>query len=162
MYKKRPNEHGIISKFSTILPFGLICLCKKIKAGEGSVRVSFRTRRWYAFPLGTRNLFEGSSVCKKPTPKIVPIRPKKLPQHVRAMSWHHAEFHDFQPCFGITGIKKPSFSIFPAEPRSPDVWISLPSLAWDLEIHPRTHMWFLKQLWCTGARACSSNSNYAH
>ena len=39
---------------------------------------------------------------------------------------------------------------------------SLPSLAWDLEIHPRTHMWFLKQLWCTGARACSLNLNYSH
>ncbi len=66
------------------------------------------------------------------------------------MSWDHAKFHDFQACFGIRGIKKPSFSIFPAEPWRPDVWISLPSLAWDIEIHPRTHMWFSKQLWCTG------------
>ena len=42
-----PNKPGIISKFSTILLFGLICLCKKIKAGDGSVRMSFRTRRWH-------------------------------------------------------------------------------------------------------------------
>ena len=42
-----PNEPGIIPKFSTILLFGLICLCKKIKAGEGSIRISFRTRRWH-------------------------------------------------------------------------------------------------------------------
>ena len=41
------NEPRIIPKFSTILIFGLICLCKKIKAGEGSVRMSFRTRRWH-------------------------------------------------------------------------------------------------------------------
>ena len=27
--EKMPNEHGIIPKFSTILLFGLICLCKK-------------------------------------------------------------------------------------------------------------------------------------
>jgi hypothetical protein len=33
--------------------------------------------------------------------------------------------------------------MFSAEPRRPDVWISFPFLAWDLEIHPRTHMWFL-------------------
>ena len=72
-------------------------------------------------------------VCKKLTPKLVPIRPKKLPQHVGAMSWHHAKFHDFHACFGFTGIKKPSFSIFLAEPRRPDVWISFPSLAWDLK-----------------------------
>ena len=44
---KRPNEPGIISKFSMIILFGLICLCKTIKAGEGSVRMSFRTRRWH-------------------------------------------------------------------------------------------------------------------
>ena len=86
----------------------------------------------------------------------------KLPQHVGAMSWDHAEFHDSQACFGITGIKKPSFSIFPAELRHPDVWISFPFLAWDLEIDPRTHMLFFNQLWCTGACACISNLNYSH
>ena len=41
------GEPEIIPKFSTILLFGLICVCKKIKAGEGSVRMSFRTRRWH-------------------------------------------------------------------------------------------------------------------
>ena len=46
MYK-RPNKHVIIPKFSTILLFGLICPCKNIKAGEGSVLMSFRTRRWH-------------------------------------------------------------------------------------------------------------------
>ena len=45
--QKRPNEPGIIPKFSMILLFGLICMCKKIKAGEGSVRMLFRTRRWH-------------------------------------------------------------------------------------------------------------------
>ena len=45
--QKRPNEPRIIPKFSMILLFGLICLCKKIKAGEGSVRMLFRTRRWH-------------------------------------------------------------------------------------------------------------------
>ena len=33
-------------------------------------------------------------------------RTEKLPQHASAMSWHHAKFHDFQACFGFTGIKK--------------------------------------------------------
>ena len=42
---------------------------------------------------------------------------EKLPQHIGAMPWDHAKFHDFEVCFGITGIKKPSFSIFSAEPR---------------------------------------------
>ena len=42
-----PNETWIVPKFSTIILFGLICLCKKIKAGQGSVRMSFRTWRWH-------------------------------------------------------------------------------------------------------------------
>ena len=161
MYKKRPNEPGIIPKFSTILLFGLICLCKKIKAGEGSVRMSFRTLRWHV-PSRSHEPSWGKFGLQEAYTKACPYSAKKLPQHVGAMSWDHSKFHDFQACFGITGIKKPSFSIFPAEPRRPDVWISFPFLAWDLEIHPRTHMWFFKQLWCTGACPCSSNLNYAH
>ena len=52
--------------------------------------------------------------------------------------------------------------MFSAEPRCPDFWISFPFLAWNLEIYPRTHMWFFNQLWCTGTCACISNLNYAH
>ena len=75
-----------------------------------------------ARPLSEPRAFLGEApVCKKLTPKLVPIRTEKLWQHVGAMSSHHAKFHDFQACFGITGIKKPSFSIFPAETRRPDV-----------------------------------------
>ena len=64
-----------------------------------------------------------ASVCKKLIPKSVPIRPFFLPQHGSTMTWHHAKFHDFQTCFGFTRILKPSFSMFSAEPRCPDVWI---------------------------------------
>jgi len=60
----------------------------------------------------------------------------------------------FSCVFGFTGFEKPSFLMFLVEPRCLDVWISFPFLAWDLEIYPRTHMWFFNQLWCTGACAC--------
>ena len=40
-------------------------------------------------------------VCKKLTPKLVPIRPKNLLQHVGAISRHHAKFHDFSGVFWI-------------------------------------------------------------
>ena len=66
-----PNKPVIIPKFSTFLLFGLICQCKKFKAGEGSV---------------PRAILREAPVCKKLTPKLVPIRPKILPQHVGAMS----------------------------------------------------------------------------
>ena len=48
-------------------------------------------------------------------------RTEKLPQGVGVMSWYHAKLHDFQACFGFTGIKKQTFSIFSAEPRRADV-----------------------------------------
>ena len=101
-----------------------------------------------------RAFLREAPVCKKLIPKLVPILQFFLPQHVGAMSWHQAKFHDFHACFGFIGIKKPSFLMFPAEPWRPDVWISFPFLAWDLEIYPRTHMWFFNRLWCTGACAC--------
>ena len=50
----------------------------------------------------------------------------------------------------------------PTQPRRPEFWISFPFLAWNLEIYPRTHMWFFNHLWCTGTCACISNLNYAH
>ena len=44
---------------------------------------------------------------------------------ITAASWCHVmtpcKFHDFQASFGFIGIKKQSFSIFPTEPRRPDV-----------------------------------------
>ena len=89
-------------------------------------------------------------------------RTANLPQHVGAMSWHQAKFYYFHACFGFTGIKKLSLSKFPTQPRRPEFWISFPFLAWNLEIYPRTHMWFFNQLWSTGTCACISNLNYAH
>ena len=76
-------------------------------------------------------------------------RTAKLPQHVGAMSWHQGKFHYFHGCFAFTWIKKLSFSMFLAQPRRPEFWISFPFLAWNLEIYPRTHMSFFNQLWWT-------------
>ena len=143
MYKKR-NEPEIVPKFIKVLLFGLIWLCKKIKAGEGSVRMSFRTRSWHVPSRNHEPSWGKLRFARSLHQSFSQFGQKKLPKHVGAMSWHHAKFHDFQASFGITRIKKSSFSIFSAEPRRPDVWISLPSLAWDLEIHPRTHMWFFQ------------------
>ena len=81
--------------------------------------------------------------------------------HSMVVPWHdiHAKFHDFQMCFGFTRILKPRFSMFSAEPRCPDVLILFSFLAWDLEIHSRTQIWFFNQLWCTRACACSSTNS---
>ena len=39
---------------------------------------------------------------------------------------------------------------------------SFPFLAWELSMHPRTHIWFFNHFICIGECACSSNLNYAH
>ena len=57
-----------------ILLFGLICWCKKIKAGEGSV--CHFAHAGHTFPLGTTSLLERSPSCKNLIPKLFPIRPK--------------------------------------------------------------------------------------
>ena len=145
-----------------ILLFSLIWLCKKIKAGEESVHMSFRTRRWH---IPSRN--HEPSWGKLWFARILHQSLSQFGQknyHSMLVPCHDTmpSFMIFRRVLDLHELKKPSFSIFPAEPRRPDVWISFPFLAWDLEIHSRTHMWFFKQLWCSGACACSSNSNYAN
>ena len=66
------------------LLFGLSCLCKKIKAGEGSV-CRF-AHGGDTFPLGTMSLLGRSSGLQESYTKACPNSAKKLPQHVGAMS----------------------------------------------------------------------------
>ena len=73
-----PNEPGIIPEFSTILLFGLVCLCKKIKAGEGSVSDTF--------PLRTTSLLEGSSGLQESYTKACPNSANFLPRHGTTMT----------------------------------------------------------------------------
>ena len=144
-----------------ILLFGLIWLCKKLR-WEKAVYVSRFAHGGDTFPLGTTSLLEESSGLQKAYSNACPkfgqniYRSMLVPCHETM-----ASFMIFRRVLDLHEIKKSSFSIFPVEPRRPDVWISFPFLAWDLEIHPRTHMWFFNQLWCTGACAFSSNLNYA-
>ena len=158
---KRPNEPRIIPKFSTILLFGLVCLCKKIKAGEDSVHMSFRTRSWHVTRRNHDPSWGKLRIARSLHQILSQFDQKNYRRILVPCHDTMPSFDDFQACFGFTRIQKPSFSILPAEPRCPDVWISFPFLAWGLEIHPRTHMWFLNQPWCIGACACSSYLDYA-
>ena len=71
-------------------------------------------------------------------------------------------FMNFKRVLDLLEFKNQASQRFAGNQQCPRVWISFPSLAWDLEIHPRTHMWLFNQLWCIGACACSSNLNSAH
>ena len=74
------------------------------------------------FPLGTTSLLEGSSGLQEDYTKACPNSAKKN-YLIMLVLCHDTipKFHDFQVCFGFTGIEKLSFSIIPAEPRCPDV-----------------------------------------
>ena len=65
-------------------------------------------------------------------------------------------FMNFRRVLDLLEFKNQTSQRFADNQQCHGVWISFPSLAWDLEIHPRTHMWFFNQLWCIGACACSS------
>ena len=77
--------------------------------------------------------------------------------------------HDSMPSFmnstrvlDLLEFKNQASQRFAGNQRCPGVWNSFPFHAWDLSMHPRTHIWFFNQFICTGACACSSNLNYAH
>ena len=60
-------------------------------------------------------------------------------------------FHDSMPSFmnfrrvlDLLEFKNKVSQRFAGNQQCPGVWISFPSLAWGLEIHPRTHMWFFQ------------------
>ena len=78
------NKPEIIPKFSTVLLFGLICMCKKIKMGEGSVRMSF-AHGGDTFPPGTTSLLERSSDLQEAYTKAYPNSAKKI----TAACWCH-------------------------------------------------------------------------
>ena len=125
-----------------MLLFGLICLCKKIKAGEGSVSMSFRTWRWHVpsrnhepswgKPRFARSLYQSLSQFDQKN-----YHNMLVPCHDTMPS-----FMIFRRVLDLQELKKPSFSIFPAEPRRPDVCNSFPFLKWDLNMHPMTHVQF--------------------
>ena len=119
-------------------------------------RISFRPQRWHV-PYRNHH-----ACCEKLIPKPAPNGTKNLPRHVDALHDSMPSFMNFRRVLDLLEFKNQASQRFARNQQCPGVWISFPSLAWDLEIHPRAHMWFFNQLWCTGACACSSNLNYAH
>ena len=71
-------------------------------------------------------------------------------------------FMNFRRVLDLLEFKNQASQYFAGNQRCPGVWNSFPFLAWDLSMHPWTHIWFFNQFICTWACACSSNLNYAH
>ena len=70
--------------------------------------------------------------------------------------------HDTIPCFmnfrwvlDLLEFKNQVSQRFAGNQQCPGVCNSFPVLAWDLSMHPRTHISFFNQFICTGECACS-------
>ena len=97
---------------------------------------------------------------------IYPSPPQKGQKiyHGMLMPLHDSmpSFMGFKRVSDLLEFKNHASHCFAGNQRWPGVRNSFPFLAWDLSMHPRTHICFFNQFICTGACACSSNLNYAH
>ena len=106
--------------------------------------------------------------CEKP--RFVKSIYQNLPQmgqnlyHGMLMPLHDSmpSFMNFRRVLDLLDFKNQASHCFASNQRCHGVWNSFPFLAWDLSMHPRTHIWFFNQFIRTRACACSSNLNYAH
>ena len=115
------------------------------------------------FPTETIMLVVRSSCLWEAYSQTCPKWEKNL-YHDMLMPLHDSmpSFMNFTRVLDLLEFENQVSQRFAGNQQCPGVWISFPSLEWDLEIHPRTHMWFFNQLWCIGACACSLILNCAH
>ena len=124
--------------------------------------ISFRPQRWDVH-------YRNHDACCEKLWFVRSIYPN-LPQtgqniyHGMLMPLHESmpSFMNFKRVLDLLELKNQVSQYFAGNERCPGVWNSFPFLAWDISMHPRTQIWFLKPFRWTRACACSSNLNYAH
>ena len=102
--------------------------------------ISFRPQRW-AFPT------ENHHACCEKLRFVRSIYPN-LPEmeqslyHDMLMPLHDSmpSFMNFRRVLDLLEFKNQASQCFAGNKRCPGVWNSLPFLAWDLSMHPRTHI----------------------
>ena len=152
MSKRTPKNH----KNSHNTPVVLCWHEKKIESNKRQW-ISFRPQRW-TFP--TKN----HHACCEKLWFVRSIYPN-LPQmgqnyyHDMLMLLHDSmpSFMNFRRVLDLLEFKNQASQCSVGNQWCPGVRNSFPFLAWDLSMHPRTHIWFFNQFICTGACACSSN-----
>ena len=157
MSKRTPK----ITKIHTTLLLFYVDTRKNLKSNKRQW-ISFRPQRWdvpYRKPLC---LLWEASVCEKHIPNL-PQMGQNL-YHGMLMPLHDSmlSFMNFRRVLDLLEFKNQASQCFVGNQWCLGVWNPFPFLAWDLSMHPRTHIWFFNQFICTGACACSSNLNYAH
>ena len=107
--------------------------------------ISFRPQRWGVPYRNHHACCEKLSFVRSIYPNL-PQMGQKI-YHAMLMPLHDSmpSFMNFRRVLGLLEFKNQASQRFAGNQQCPGVWISFPSLAWDLEIHPRTHMWFFNQ-----------------
>ena len=134
----------------------VLCWHEKFFGSNKRQWISVRPQRW---DVPYRN---HHACCEKHIPK--PAQMGQKIYHGMLIPLHDSmpSFMNFKRVLDLLEFNNHVSQYFTGNQRCPGVWNSLPFLAWDLSMHPRTHIWFFNQFICTRACACSSNLNYAH
>ena len=94
--------------------------------------------------------------CEKLIPKLAPNG--TIFYHDMLMPLHDTmpSFMNFRRVLDLLDFKNQVSQCFADNQQCPGVWNSLPFLAWDLSMHPRTHISFFNQFICTWECALES------
>ena len=157
MSKRTPKNHKNWHNTPIVL-----CWHLKIFGSNKRQRISFRPQRWHVPYRNHHACYEKLWFVRSLYPNL-PQMGQKI-YHGMLLPLHDSmpSFMNFKRVLDLLHFRNKVSQCFAGNQQCPRVWISFPSLAWDLEIYPRTHMWFFNQLWCTWACACSSNLSYTH
>ena len=109
-------------------------------------RISFCPQSWHVPYRNHQACSETLWFVRSLCPNMPQMR--QFFYHSMLMPLHDSmpSFMNFRRVLDLLEFKNEASERFADNQQCHGVWISFPSLAWDLEIHPRTHMWFFNQL----------------
>ena len=139
----------------------VLCWHSKFFESNQRQRIMFRPQRWHVPYRNHHACCEKLWFVRSLYPNLPQMGQKFYHGMLKPLHDSMPSFMNFTRVLDLLEFKNLASQCF-GNQRCPGVWNSFPYLAWDLSMHPRTHIWFFNQFICTGACACSSNLNYAH
>ena len=121
-----------------------VVLCWHEKIFESNKRqwISFRPQRWDVPYRNHRACCEKLWFVISIYPNLPQMGPKIYHSMLVPLHDSMLSFMNFRRVLDLLEFKNHATQCFASNQRCPSVWISFPFLAWDLSMHPRTHIWF--------------------
>ena len=110
-------------------------------------QISFRPQRWHPPYRNHHACCEKLWFVRSLYPNLSQMGQKIY--HGMLMPLHDSmpSFKNFRWVLDLLEFKNQVSQRFAGNQHCPGVWNSFPSLAWDLSMHPRTHIWFFNQFY---------------